>query len=53
MHLDIVLMHPVAGLDGRLGEADDLSEFADRLAFGDRHDCHLMPARHARIGDNA
>jgi hypothetical protein len=47
VHLDIVLVHPIAGRDRLRGKADDLPEFADRLALRDRSDRHLVALGHA------
>ena len=42
----IVLVDVLARPDRHLGEADDLPEFPDRLALGDRHRRHLVALRH-------
>ena len=53
MHLDIVLMHPVAGCDRTLGKADDLTELAYRFPLRDFLGRHLVAARNARLGHGA
>jgi hypothetical protein len=42
VHLDIVLVNPVTSLDWAAGKTDDLSEFYDRLALGDRARSYLV-----------
>jgi hypothetical protein len=49
VNIDIVLVHPVAGRDHLLGEADDLTVFDDRLVLFDRYDRHLVAARNAHV----
>ena len=46
VHRAIVLVHPVAGGDRSGGEADDLSELADRRALSDRDGRHLVALGH-------
>jgi hypothetical protein len=47
MKSDVVFVHPLAGLDRLGSKADDLTIFANRIAFANRGDRHLMAARHA------
>ena len=50
MHHNIVLMHPFAGLDAFIREADDLAEFDDRRAWRHSGDRHFVAAWHADFG---
>ena len=52
-HVAIVLVHPVAGGDRLAGEADDLAEFPDRLAYRDRLRRHLVAEWDALTSDDA
>ena len=45
MHHNIMLMHPIAGLNSPLGKTDDLPEFDYGLALGQGLNRHFMAAR--------
>ena len=47
VHLDVMLVHPIAGRDRFCGKADDLAVFPHRRAFGDGSHGHLVAARDA------
>ena len=49
----ILLVNPLAGSDVAAREADDLAEFANRLAQSDRRRRHFVSARHANRRDDA